>query len=138
MDPQPADHVLEIGCGPGAAAELIVSKLESGKLFAIDRSESGVDRTKRRNQKAVDAGRLVEALVAAGECVAVLPRFTAPAGDEVVLRPLKGVASGRHVCAILRPDRAQRLAVRRVLEALVVVAAGFGGRPAAADLSVGR
>ncbi len=82
--------------------------------------------------------RLVEALVAAGECVAVLPRFTAPAGDEVVLRPLKGVASGRHVCAILRPDRAQRLAVRRVLEALVVVAAGFGGRPAAADLSVGR
>ena len=33
--------------------------MESGKLFAIDRSESGVDRTKRRNQKHVDAGRLV-------------------------------------------------------------------------------
>ncbi|KRF36356.1 class I SAM-dependent methyltransferase [Nocardioides sp. Soil805] len=59
MDVQPHDQVLEIGCGPGAGAELIVSKLESGKLFAIDRSESGVDRTKRRNQKAVDAGRLV-------------------------------------------------------------------------------
>lgn len=75
--------------------------------------------------------RLVEALVAAGEHVAVLPRFTAPAGEEVVLRPLTGVTSGRHVCAILRPDRARRLAVRRVLEALVEVAAGFavsGGR----------
>ncbi len=59
MDVQPNDQVLEIGCGPGAGAELICSKLETGKLFAIDRSESGVDRTKRRNQKYVDAGRLV-------------------------------------------------------------------------------
>ena len=42
------DHVLEIGCGPGAGAELICARLETGKLFAIDRSESGVDRTKRR------------------------------------------------------------------------------------------
>lgn len=58
MDVQPADHVLEIGCGPGAGAELICSKLESGKLFAIDRSESGVDRTRRRNQAHVDSGRL--------------------------------------------------------------------------------
>ena len=59
MDVQPGDHVLEIGCGPGAGAELICQRLETGKLFAIDRSESGVDRTKRRNQRYVDAGRLV-------------------------------------------------------------------------------
>ena len=59
MDIQPNDQVLEIGCGPGAGAELICARLETGKLFAIDRSESGVDRTKRRNQKYVDAGRLV-------------------------------------------------------------------------------
>ena len=58
MDVQPHDHVLEIGCGPGAAAELICSRLESGKLFAIDRSESGVDRTRRRCAKYVEAGRL--------------------------------------------------------------------------------
>ncbi len=58
MDVQPADHVLEIGCGPGAGAELICSRLVSGKLFAIDRSESGVDRTKRRNAAFVAAGRL--------------------------------------------------------------------------------
>jgi trans-aconitate methyltransferase len=58
MDVQPADHVLEIGCGPGAGAELICSRLTTGKLFAIDRSESGVDRTKRRNAKYVEAGRL--------------------------------------------------------------------------------
>jgi len=58
MDVQPGDHILEIGCGPGAGAELICSRLVTGKLFAIDRSESGVDRTKRRCQKYVDAGRL--------------------------------------------------------------------------------
>ncbi|WP_139981251.1 SAM-dependent methyltransferase [Nocardioides litoris] len=58
MDPQPGDHVLEIGCGAGAAAELICSRLETGKMFAIDRSESGVDRTKRRNEAAIKAGRL--------------------------------------------------------------------------------
>lgn len=58
MDVQPGDHVLEIGCGPGAAAELICQRLETGKLFAIDRSESGVDRTRRRCKRFVDAGRL--------------------------------------------------------------------------------
>lgn len=58
MDVQPADQVLEIGCGPGAGAELICRRLETGKLFAIDRSESGVDRTKRRNHQYVQAGRL--------------------------------------------------------------------------------
>src|SRR6478736_5636875 len=40
------------------AVELICQRLTTGKLFAIDRSESGVDRTRRRNQKYVDAGRL--------------------------------------------------------------------------------
>jgi ubiquinone/menaquinone biosynthesis C-methylase UbiE len=59
MEVQPSDQILEIGCGPGAGAELICSKLETGKLFAIDRSESGVDRTKRRCAKYVEAGRLV-------------------------------------------------------------------------------
>lgn len=57
MDIQPADHVLEIGCGPGYGAELICSKLETGKLFAIDRAESGVDRTRRRVDKYMKAGR---------------------------------------------------------------------------------
>ncbi len=58
IDVQPGDQVLEIGCGDGAAAELICSRLETGRLFAIDRSESGVDRTKRRCKKYLDTGRL--------------------------------------------------------------------------------
>ena len=58
LDVQPADQVLEIGCGPGYAAELICERLEKGKLLAIDRSESGVDRTKRRCAEHIAAGRL--------------------------------------------------------------------------------
>ena len=58
MDPQPGDNILEIGCGPGAGAELICARLTTGKLFAIDRSESGVDRTKRRCARFVESGRL--------------------------------------------------------------------------------
>ncbi len=58
LDVQPADQILEIGCGPGAAAEIICARLVKGKLFAIDRSESGVDRTKRRNAEYVASGRL--------------------------------------------------------------------------------
>ena len=58
IDVQPSDHILEIGCGPGHAAELICSRLETGRLFAIDRSESGVDRTKRRCAAYLESGRL--------------------------------------------------------------------------------
>ncbi len=58
MDPQPSDNVLEIGCGAGYGAELICQRLSTGKLFAIDRSESGVDRTKRRCARFVESGRL--------------------------------------------------------------------------------
>lgn len=58
MNIQPNDHILEIGCGPGAGAELICSRLTTGKLFAIDRSESAVDRTRRRCSQYLEAGRL--------------------------------------------------------------------------------
>ncbi|MDT0201148.1 class I SAM-dependent methyltransferase [Nocardioides sp. AE5] len=58
LDVQPADQVLEVGCGQGYAAEVICSRLKTGKLLAIDRSESGVDRTKRRCAEYVAAGRL--------------------------------------------------------------------------------
>ena len=59
LDVQPHDNILEIGCGPGAAAEVICSRLQKGRLFAIDRSESGVDRTRRRNPEHLSAGRLI-------------------------------------------------------------------------------
>ncbi|WP_369252838.1 LysR family transcriptional regulator [Geodermatophilus amargosae] len=69
---------------------------------------------------------IAEALVAAGHGVSLLPRFTGGGHPGVRLLPLAGVHAGRAVDALLRPDVAERLAVRRVLDALVAVAAECG------------
>ncbi|NYG58498.1 DNA-binding transcriptional LysR family regulator [Nocardioides daedukensis] len=62
--------------------------------------------------------RLIEALVVASDKVAILPRFTSPQGKDVVLRPLRGISTARHIFAVMRPDRAERLAVQTVVGAL--------------------
>lgn len=51
LDLQPSHHVLEIGCGVGLMAEVIGSKLDDGKLTAIDKSSFMIDRAKRRNRR---------------------------------------------------------------------------------------
>jgi DNA-binding transcriptional LysR family regulator len=62
--------------------------------------------------------RLVEALVAASDHLAVLPRFTTPTGGGVALRPLTEVPATRYIVGVLRPDRAERLVVATVLRGL--------------------
>lgn len=57
LDPQPGDHILEIGCGRGVAADLICQRLESGKLLAIDRSGTAVAAARARNAAHVEAGK---------------------------------------------------------------------------------
>lgn len=84
-------------------------------LAAIERATGAELRVLQRLRD----NRLTEALVADSTQVAVLPRFTTPTGHGLVLRELTGIASARHVSAVLRPDRAERLAVRRVVAALV-------------------
>jgi len=61
--------------------------------------------------------------VAAGHGVSLLPRYTFGAAGHVRLVPLTGVRAGRRVDALLRPDRAERLVVRRLLDELREVAA---------------
>jgi DNA-binding transcriptional LysR family regulator len=64
--------------------------------------------------------RLVEAFIMAGLGIALVPRYTSggslPGG--VVLKPLRGVDAERQIVALMRPDRAERLAVRTVVDAL--------------------
>ncbi|GAB3228528.1 LysR family transcriptional regulator [Glycomyces halotolerans] len=66
--------------------------------------------------------RLVESLVARSRRIAVLPRFTTPTGGGLVLRELTGIPSRRHISAMVRPDKAERLAVQQVLDAFRQVA----------------
>ncbi|UFS61044.1 LysR family transcriptional regulator [Subtercola endophyticus] len=70
--------------------------------------------------------RVTEALVAAGLGIAILPRYTAGGAyltsstmsQRISLKPLTGVRAERHIYALMRPDRAERLAVRTVVDAL--------------------
>jgi DNA-binding transcriptional LysR family regulator len=75
---------------------------------------------------------LIENLVASGHGVALLPRYTSRerASGRYRLLPLVDFRAGRHIEALLRPDRAARLAVRVVVDALVAEAAGYGAPPA--------
>lgn len=71
--------------------------------------------------------RLIEALVATSDRVAVLPRYSTTPGAGLVLRPVYGMGAARWIVAILRPDQAERLAVRTVLDALRAAARGAVG-----------
>lgn len=40
-------RVLEIGCGPGAAARAVAARIAPGAILAIDRSQRAIDQAKR-------------------------------------------------------------------------------------------
>jgi cyclopropane fatty-acyl-phospholipid synthase-like methyltransferase len=63
----PADHLLEIGCGHGVAVSLVCEKLARGKIVAIDRSESMVNMAIRRNRRHVTSGKAVFHAVELGQ-----------------------------------------------------------------------
>lgn len=89
--------------------------------FPFDSVLQGIERRTGRPLRVVQRlrdNRLVEALVVQGIGLAVLPRFTTRPRHDLVLRPLAMSGTARHVFAFQRPDRARRLAVRTVLEAI--------------------
>ncbi|MCU1514721.1 MAG: LysR family transcriptional regulator [Microbacteriaceae bacterium] len=73
-------------------------------------------------QRFLDNG-IVEALVAAGHGIAILPRFTTRSeGNGLITRPLTGIRARRQISVLMRSDRAERPSVRQVVEALREVA----------------
>jgi DNA-binding transcriptional LysR family regulator len=79
----------------------------------------------RVGQRFLDNG-IVEAIVAAGHGIAILPRYTTRDHENgLVTRPLSGVRTMRQISALMRPDRAERPSVRLVVEALRAEAARF-------------
>src|SRR5215218_3051954 len=55
----PADGVLEVGCGHGVAVSLVCERLTSGRITAIDRSERMIEMAAQRNRDHVAVGRAV-------------------------------------------------------------------------------
>lgn len=54
----PDGRVLEVGGGPGAAAELVCARLPRGFLLGLDRSAVAVARSAERNRTHLETGRL--------------------------------------------------------------------------------
>ena len=59
LAPDPADHVLEVGCGHGVAVSLVCERLTTGRITAIDRSAKMIELAARRNHEHIAAGRAV-------------------------------------------------------------------------------
>jgi SAM-dependent methyltransferase len=99
----PADYLLEIGCGPGHAVRLICPLLTSGTITAIDRSSLQVSRARRGNARCIQAGRARIEQLALADAAAGLARgfdtvfainvnafWTEPAASLPALRRLTG------------------------------------------------
>ncbi len=89
---EPHLRVLEIGCGPGAAARAIADQLTTGHILAIDRSTTAIDQLKKRSTEQRRSGRLSTRHVAVEDLIL--------ADDEepfdLVFAVRVGVLDGRH------------------------------------------
>lgn len=77
--------------------------------------------------------RLIEAIVASSDQVALLPRFTTPRNAGLSLVPLTKVTTTRWIVAVMRPDTAERVAVRAVIAALSQTGGTADEEPAVED-----
>lgn len=114
---QPHSRVLEIGCGPGAAARAVAERLTSGHVLAIDRSATAIAQA----TAATPASDRLRFRQVAAEDFVLLP------GDEpfdVVFAVRVGALDGRH-------PEAGRQALRRLAAATAPGARLFvdGGDP---------
>lgn len=57
LDVRPGDRILEIGCGRGAAAELVCELLSGGTYLGMDRSASAIKGAEARNAREIADGR---------------------------------------------------------------------------------
>jgi cyclopropane fatty-acyl-phospholipid synthase-like methyltransferase len=101
-------RVLEIGCGPGAAARAVAARLGSGHLLGIDRSPRAIAQAEAGSAAEIAAGRLSFRCVAIEEFV----RAEGEARFDLAFAFRVGALDGRH-------PEAGRRALTRLKAALV-------------------
>lgn len=103
----PQSRVLEIGCGPGAAARAIARRLDTGFILAIDRSATAVAQASSSSVDEIASGRMGVRHVA-------VESFVLEADDlpfDIVFAVRVGALDGRH-------PEAGRQALARIRAAL--------------------
>jgi SAM-dependent methyltransferase len=58
LDVQPADRVIELGCGPGVAIAALATRATRGLVVGVDHSQVMIRQARRRNRAAIRAGRV--------------------------------------------------------------------------------
>ena len=117
---RPRSRVLEIGCGPGAAARAVAARLVTGHILAIDRSAKAISQARRNAATEIASGRMSVRQVA-------IEDFTLLPDEEpfdLVFAIRVRALDGRH------PEAGQQ-AMRRIAAATVPDARLFldGGHP---------
>jgi len=95
---RPDTRVLEIGCGPGAAARAVAERLTTGHVLAIDRSATAVAQATAVAAELIADGRLRVRQAAAED-------FLAEPGEgpfDLVFAVRVGALDGRHPAAGLQ------------------------------------
>ncbi|WP_415950641.1 SAM-dependent methyltransferase [Streptomyces sp. KLOTTS4A1] len=117
---QPDSRVLEIGCGPGAAARAVAERLTTGHILAVDRSASVIAQAEAAAREEIAAGRMSLRRTAAEEFV--LGPDEEP--YDLVFAVRVGALDGRH------PDAGEQV-LRRLALATTADARLFidGGDP---------
>lgn len=117
---QPQSRILEIGCGPGAAARAVAARLTTGHILAIDRSASAIAQAEAAAVEEISSGRMSVRQVAAEDLAlrADEPPY------ELVFAVRVGALDGRH------PEAGQRV-LQRIAMATTADARLFidGGDP---------
>jgi ubiquinone/menaquinone biosynthesis C-methylase UbiE len=96
---QPADRLLEVGCGHGVAVSLVCERLDRGRITAVDRSSKMIETAKKRNQAHADKVRLIASSLEQADL-----------GDEVYDK-----AFAVHVAALHKPGKALELVRQRLV-----------------------
>jgi SAM-dependent methyltransferase len=105
---RPALRVLEIGCGPGAAARAVANRIEKGQVLGIDRSAKAIAQAIAGSRAEMASGRLRFRHVAAED-------FELQKGErpyDIAFAVRVGALDGRH-------PRSGRVARERIRRALV-------------------
>ena len=101
---QPHTRVLEIGCGPGAAARAVAAHLVDGHILAVDRSAKACAQARANAADEIASGRL-------SVCQVAVEDFTLDPDDErfdFAFAIRVGALDGRH--PRLRDQALERIA----------------------------
>jgi cyclopropane fatty-acyl-phospholipid synthase-like methyltransferase len=104
---KPGMRVLEIGCGPGAAARVVAHRIGQGYVLGIDRSARAIAQAVTGSQAEMASGRL-------GFRLASVEEFQLEPGEEpydIAFAVRVGALDGRH-------PRIEQAAMLRIASAL--------------------